>query len=213
MAEPQAYKPTLTDRHGPDALEILRAWAFGLLVFGLALFVLITQGALTVRTLLAAAAAGAAAGGSGFLLGHLAGAGWKRIAVDGASTPYQEQHSYQQALVMRGQIDEALESFEAVIAESPDAVDARVRAAELYVKERGNHQRAAELFRAVQRIPTVAPGQDIYATNRLVDLLTGPLNDSGRAMVELRRLIERYPANPAAEHARAALAALKARRA
>src|SRR5256885_2928678 len=33
--------------------------------------------------------------------------------------------SYQQALVMKGQLDDALESFEAVIAEKPQAADAR----------------------------------------------------------------------------------------
>ncbi|HLJ18563.1 MAG TPA: tetratricopeptide repeat protein, partial [Stellaceae bacterium] len=119
----------------------------------------------------------------------------------------------QQALVMRGQIDAALASYEAVIAERPDAVDARLRAAEVYLKERADHRRAAELFRAVQRIATITPGQDVYVTNRLVDLLTGPLDDPGRALVELRRLIERYPDSPAAGHARQALAALRARRA
>jgi len=54
-------------------------------------------------------------------------------------------------------------------------------------------------------------GQDIYATNRLVDLLTGPLRDPGRAAVELRRLIERHPESTAATHARAALARIKQR--
>ena len=212
MAEPREYKLTLFDRHGPVALDYLRAWAFGLLVFGLVVGVLATQRALTVRTLLGALAAGAAAGGGGFLLGHLVGTGWKAVAVDGGSTPYQEQYSYQQALVMRGQIDEALRSYEAVIAEQPDAVDAHIRAAELYIEERGDFERAAGHFRAVQRTLAVAPGHDIYATNRLVDLLTGPLNEPGRAMVELRHLIERYPASSGADHARRALAELKARR-
>ena len=44
-------------------------------------------------------------------------------------------------------------------------------------------------------------GQYAYATNRLVDLLTGPLNDPGRAMGELRRLIDRAPQSPAAVNA------------
>jgi TolA-binding protein len=37
------------------------------------------------------------------------------------------------------------------------------------------------------------------------------LNDPGRALVELRRLIERYPGSAAADRARDALATLKAR--
>src|SRR5262249_34200799 len=65
--------------------------------------------------------------------------------------------------------------------------------------------------REIQRIPTVTPGEDIYATNRLVDLLTGRLGEPARALTELRRLIDKYPDLPAAIHARGALAALKER--
>jgi len=68
-----------------------------------------------------------------------------------------------------------------------------------------------ELLRDAQRLPTIAVGQDVYVSHRLVDLFTGPLNEPGRALVELRRLIERYPASAAAEQARKALAELKAR--
>ena len=108
-------------------------------------------------------------------------------------------------------MDVALRSFERAIADNPDAADVRIKAAELYVREKGDYRRAAELFRDVQRLPTITTGEDVYATNRLVDLYTGPLADTGRALVELRRLIERYPGSAAATHARAALATLKPR--
>lgn len=52
--------------------------------------------------------------------------------------------------------------------------------------------------------------EDVYVTNRLVDLLAGPLGDAGRACVELRKLIERYPGSANAQRAREALARLKA---
>jgi tetratricopeptide (TPR) repeat protein len=131
--------------------------------------------------------------------------------IDGSSTPYTEQYSEQQALVMQGKLDEALASFESVIKEKPESIDARIRAAELYARDKGNHQRAAELFRQAQRVPTIAHGQDVYVAHRLVDLFTGPLNEPRRALVELRRLIERYPLSAAADRARGALATLKAR--
>ena len=54
-------------------------------------------------------------------------------------------------------------------------------------------------------------GQFVYVTNRLVDLYTGPLGEPGKALGELRKLIDRYPGSAAAENARVALAALKAR--
>jgi tetratricopeptide (TPR) repeat protein len=112
-------------------------------------------------------------------------------------------------LVMQGKLDEAIESYEAVIAEKPDAADARIKAAELYAREKKNPVRAAELFREVQRVPGVSIGDDVYAANRLIDLLNGPLNEPGRALVELRRMIEKYPGSAAASHARDAIAALK----
>jgi hypothetical protein len=86
-----------------------------------------------------------------------------------------------------------------------------VKAAELYSREKRNHARAAELFREIQRTPGLTAGEDVYATNRLVDLLTGPLEDPGRALGELRRLVDRYPGSAAAVHARAALVTLKLR--
>lgn len=209
-AEPSEYKPTLFDRHGPGAADYLRAWAYGLMVFGVSLSAFTLQRGFSLAALFGCAFAGIATAGVGLVVGQAVGGAWKRALVDGTSTPYKEQYSYQQALVMQGKIDEALESYEAVITERPDAVDARLRAAELYVKDRANHARAAELFRQVQRFDGASAGEWILATNRLIDLLAGPLENPGRAAVELRRLIERYPSSAAAEHARAALKALKA---
>ena len=205
------YKPTLFDRHGPDAGQMLRAFAYGVMIFGLVFGVIISRTGFHWWSVPIATVAGVVGGGSGWIMGELVGGAWKRFMVDGTSTPYREQYSYQQALVMQGRVDEALESFEAVIAEKPEEIDPRLKAAELYVREKANHRRAAELFREVQRLAGVTPGQDIYVTNRLVDLLTGPLDDPGRALVELRRLVERYPNSSAARHARDAIGALKAR--
>ena len=88
---------------------------------------------------------------------------------------------------------------------------ARVKAAELYIKERKNHLRAFELFREVQRIPAVSTGDYVYATNRIVDLYVGPLNEPGKARVELRKLVAQFPNTPAAANARIALTELRSR--
>jgi tetratricopeptide (TPR) repeat protein len=211
MPDAPEYKRTLFDHHGPAAFDYMRVWSYGALVFGL------TVAAITLRlgfrwwTIPVAAVASAVVGMLAWLAANAAGNAWKHVAIDGGSTPYVEQYSQQQALVMQGRLDDALASFESVLRDRPDSVDARIRAAELYTREAGNHHRAAELFREAQRIPTITPGQDVQISHRLVDLLTGPLNDPGRALVELRRLIERYPGTPAALRAREALATLKAR--
>ena len=203
------YKPTLFDRHGPAALDRVRALSFGAMVFGLSFAVLALQTGFSVWTFVCPPVAAVVTAGMAFLLGKVAGDGWHKVAISGASTPYEEQFSYQQSLVMQGKVDEALASFEEMIAATPDAIEPRIRAAELYSQNREGARRAAELLRQAQRIPSIAPGRDIYATNRLVDLLTGPLRNPGRAVVELRKLIDRYPSSTAAAHARDALARIK----
>jgi outer membrane protein assembly factor BamD (BamD/ComL family) len=149
-------------------------------------------------------------GGATFL-STLAGNSYAHIMVSGASTPYTEQYSYQQSLVMKGDLDGALASFEAVIAGNAKSVTARVKAAELYTRDKKNHHRALALFREIQRIPAVSSGDYVYATNRIVDLYIGPLNESGKARVELRKLMEQFPNTPAAANARMALTELRSR--
>jgi hypothetical protein len=48
-----------------------------------------------------------------------------------------------------------------------------------------------------------------YVSQKLIDLYLGPLAGEGRALVELRRLIERHPGTREAEGARSAIAGLK----
>ena len=203
------YKPTLFDRHGPAALDRIRALAYGAMVFGLTFGALAVEMGVSVWTFAWSLLAAAATAGLATLFSKAAGDGWQQVAMSGASTPYEEQFSYQQSLVMQGKVNEALASFEDMIAAAPDAIEPRIRAAELYGQSREGARRAAELLREAQRIRSIAPGRDIYATNRLVDLLTGPLRDPGRAVVELRKLIDRYPTSTAAAHARDALARIK----
>jgi len=216
------YKTTLFDRHGAAGADILRAWGYGLMVFGVTMgaicFTMATAGTggkaplwQWLEALAISAVLGALTGLAGFMFARGAGTGWKRLMVDGSATPYEEQYSHEQSLVMRGQVDAALASFESIIRGNPAAVKPRVRAAELYSREQGNHLRAAQLLSEVQRIESAGVGDIVYAAHRLVDLYTGPLNEPGRAMVELRRLIEKFPGTPAAEQARDALGTLKAR--
>jgi hypothetical protein len=207
MAE---YRPTLFDRHGPAAADRLRVVGYGVMVFccTLGLFTML-GGGLSIWGFVMGLAGGLFATGAMAAMSKAAGDAWAHATMSGASTPYEDQYSYQQSLVMQRKIDEALASYEDVIATSPNAVAPRMLAAELYAKHDGA-RRAAELLREVQRMRTVTSGEDINATNRLVDLLAGPLRDPGRACVELRRLIDRYPGTGAATHARRALARIKA---
>ena len=143
-----------------------------------------------------------------------AGHGFARFVLPtGESTPYEHQFSREESLVARGEIAAAVDAYEAAVASHPTTMPAgisvRIRAAELYMGAGANPARAADLFREIQRIPDIAPTQDIYVSNRLIDLLLGPLKQPSRALVELRRIIERYPTSSAATHARAALTTVR----
>ncbi len=129
----------------------------------------------------------------------------------GNSTPYEQTFSYQEAMVARGDMEGALESYEAIIAEQPMATAPRMLAAEHYARGNRNPMRAAALFREIRETPGVTTRDALYSSSRLVDLYDGPLDEPGRALVELRRIIEKFPQSRAAMQARAVLPELKAR--
>jgi hypothetical protein len=218
MKRRSSYKVTCFDRHGPAGALRLQAAKYAIIVFGFSLLMFGTLGSqklgLSGWRLLAFTFGGAlvlsgAAAFVGLRLGDAAGSVASRVYMGGDNTPYEEQFSQEQALVMQRDYAGALALFEQRITMSPFEPRVRVAAADLYATHGENPARAAELYREVQRIPDVKSGHDIYVSNKLADLYLGPLNQPGRALVEFRRLIHRYPDSTAAGHARAAIANLK----
>jgi tetratricopeptide (TPR) repeat protein len=118
-------------------------------------------------------------------------------------------YSHIAALEARGDIAGALTAWEEAIAASPDALAARLNAAELYTRKANNHVRSAELYREVQSHTNSNDEMRRYTSQRLIDLYLGPLNDQGRALVELRKVADRWPGTREAEGARAAIAKIK----
>ncbi|MEO7713124.1 MAG: hypothetical protein ABIV10_09410 [Gemmatimonadaceae bacterium] len=217
------YKPTMFDRHGPDAGLRLKAGGYALMTFGLMSVmwyvaavhrfgfdgwraVLFTVVASSLSALLTYRVALASAAGAGGIARYV-------TMPSGASTPYEEQYSYQESLAARGDVAGALASYEAVISERPGAVSPRLKAAELHARQGKNPRRAAELLREVRDLPTATAREALYASSRLVDLYGGALDDPGRALVELRRIVELYPNTDVAAGARVAIARIKAERA
>lgn len=219
MIERPSYKTTLFDRLGPDAADMSRALAWGLAI-AVVFFPICITGAVkilglsTLLGLLFAFFVSTVIGALVALVPTVAANTsekvWTVAMASGQTTPYTEQYSYQQALVMQGRLDEALSTLEAIIAEPNSTTDVRIRAAELYAREAKKPERAAELFREVIRDPRCTVGEEVYSANRLVDLLNGPLGQPGRALVELGRLADRYPKSIIGERARQALRSLKA---
>jgi thioredoxin-like negative regulator of GroEL len=125
----------------------------------------------------------------------------------GRSTPYEPEFSAAQALAASGDVVGALRLYEREMADLPTNEQVRVYAAELYAKS-GDARRAEALLLEVRGM-TSDRGRELYATQRVIDLRLGALGEPGRALPELRRLVDRFPGTPEAAGARAALANLK----
>ena len=191
---------------------MVRSASWGIYVFGVAL----AGGALAggLQGMLIFGVGGAVTGcivaWVAWRVASAAGAGFRAfIQPSGSSTPYQATYSYEESLAARGDVSGAVEAYERRMIEHPRDVELRVRAAELLAREGGDPARAAAVFREIRTIPGVAAERVLYATQRLVDLYHGPLNDDGRALVELRRIVESFPGSRAASHAREAIRRLK----
>jgi hypothetical protein len=210
---------TFFDRQGPDGAVLLRAASFTAVAAALGAsagaFLAVTRGGGASRIALWSLGLGTASAAGSFALtfGAAGGAGGAMLAFlqpSGASCPPARQFSLQEALAAQGDVPGALASFEDLIRTAPAAdVVVRLRAADLYVRSKSNPRRAAALYREAQRTASISDSDHVYATNRLITLCLGPLDDRGAAMGELRRLIDRHPGTDVATDAREALATLK----
>ena len=218
MAERRSYKSTLFDREGPDAGVRIKAYSHAAIAGGVsfpmflgfgymyqlkpvAFGALVVLGPIVMTIVVATI--------SQRMLSSVAH-GAHVVLAGGSSTPYTQQHSYQQTLVMQGRLDEALASLEAIIADpASSTVDVRIRAAELYAREAKKPDRAAELLREAIRHPQCTPGEEVYSAFRLADLLSGPLAQPGRALVELRRIADRYAGTQVSDRAKESIRVMK----
>jgi hypothetical protein len=217
MPDRPSYKLTLFDREGPDAGLKMQAFFRSMAAGGLSFPMFLALGALWgFPPLVRIAFTIGASLGIWYLtfkftmkMMDTTGEAVRVVMAGGSSTPYTEQHSYEQSLVMRGRLPEALESLEAKVADPESTVDVRIRAAELYAREAKRPDRAAELLREAIRHPNCTPGEEVYAANRLADLLSNHLGQPGRALVELGRLADRYKGTPFGDRAREAIRVMK----
>lgn len=131
---------------------------------------------------------------------------------DGASTAYTPSFSHIEALEIRGDLDGAAEAWALAVHEQPESALTNVRAADFHLRARKDPRAAVELYLRARTLGSGNEDLRRYVQQKLVDLHLGPLADEGRALVELRRLIDGFPGTREADAARAALAELKGRR-
>ena len=210
------YKPTLYDKHGPEAAQIFQTASSLIIPVVAGAFIggalAAKRGLSGVFIVLWALSGSVLLGGWWWFfvtrLSRGVGRAFGEFIQPAASGSYERQYSHEDAMVMRGDVGGALASYEGIILEAPNDAQPRLRAAELYAKI-GQRERAEELYRAVQRLPRVAPKDDVFASNRLVDLYLAWPGHETKGLRELRRLIDTYPETDVAERARAGLVNLK----
>jgi len=134
------------------------------------------------------------------------------VAPSGGGTPSIDDYSEEKSLVARGRIDDALAAIEGKLAIRPDDPALLLFAADVYAREAHDPAAAERCFLRVREVPGVKREQDYAATNRLVDLYLGPLDDTARATAELERIRARHPGTTAASGAEKALARLRTHR-
>jgi hypothetical protein len=198
-----------------EDLTILRAFVWSLpaaIIGALSVFVLLMEYgvllALPGAVLAFFAIIGVIVGGSQAMAHGGARAAASLVLPSGSSTPAVRDFSLEKSLVIRGRVAEAMHSLEAQLSAAPDDPELCIFAADLYAREAREPRRAEPLFRRAREAPKVSAGQDHYATQRLIDLYLGPLDDEARAAGELRRLIERHPGTRTAAYAEGALRGL-----
>ena len=130
----------------------------------------------------------------------------------GDSTAYTQTYSHIEALVVRGALDQAAVEWEHELAKDPQNVSLRVRVADFHLRTKQDPTTAHAHYLKARAMGAASVDLSRYIQQKLVDLYLGPLKDEGKAMAELRRLIDGFPGSREAESARVALAELKAQR-
>lgn len=141
---------------------------------------------------------------------HLGARGATSIyAPSGASTAYTPTFSHIETMVIRGDLDGAATAWAVAILEQPDSAFVLMKAADFHLRARKDAVVALEHFHRARALNSGSDDLRRYIQQQIIDIHLGPLSDEGRAMVELRRLIDAFPGTREAEAARAALVALK----
>lgn len=110
-----------------------------------------------------------------------------------------------EALFTQGDLDASMAAFDA-LREQHGALPELLRCeADLHLERDGRPERARELLVRLRQSPGVSRGDELFASQRLIDLYFGPLRDEARALSEMRRLVDRFPGTRDAEGARAEL--------
>lgn len=136
------------------------------------------------------------------------------VQPSGDTTRYTKTFSHIEALEIRGNLDGAEYAWAAECAANPLVPLVWIKAGDFHLRLRRDAPRALEYYRYVRDLEGASTESARYASQKIIDILLGQgsdpaFADRGKAMGELRRLIERFPGTREADAAREALTKLK----
>jgi tetratricopeptide (TPR) repeat protein len=127
----------------------------------------------------------------------------------GGSTPSVAQHSNIETLEIRGEYAKAAEAYRAVIAADPADLVACDKLAQLALRQIKDYDTAIFAYREAEK-RSLEPRRQLGYAILIAGIYRDNLKDAGKAMVELRRILARYPDAPNAASLRTEIAELKA---
>lgn len=147
------------------------------------------------------------------ILGLMEGAGRAAQTVyapSGNSTPARREYSRAQALRAAGDYAEAVEAYEAFVAEFPAEPEPYLQIARILRDDVHAFADAARWLRRVRLDAHLTLGQDLVVAQELIALYRHKLDEPERALPELARIADLVPGTPQAEAAKRELAELRA---
>jgi hypothetical protein len=149
----------------------------------------------------------------GFLFGVLEPVieGFVQLLANAGLTRVGSGYSGIEALAAHGHHEAAAEAYAERAQDPADRVEATLRRAQLLAGPLAEPESAAVELDSL-RAHQLSPRDDFRIGLALVDLYENRLDSPGRAMAELRRLIDRHPTARSARQLRAALRELKSQR-
>jgi tetratricopeptide (TPR) repeat protein len=145
----------------------------------------------------------------GSVLSGAAGAIGKITVPSGSSTPSVAQHSDIETMEVRGEYARAAEAYRGVIAADPTEIVACEKLAQLALRQIQDYDTAVFAYREAEK-RSLEPRRQLGYALLVAGIYRDSLKDTGKALVELRRILERYPDAPNADRLRAEIDELKA---
>jgi len=212
-ADPLRIEPPAAQRWSEEPFDLVRLAVGSVALLGTILAVVLAVLTHDARMLQLVGALWAVYGLTvGFLSGVLEPVldGLFQLLTSGSLARIGNGYSSIETLVAHGQHEAAAEAYAERARNPAERVEATLRRSQLLTGPLSEPETAAVELDSLRAHP-LPTRDDVRVGLALVDLYENRLGNPGRAMAELRRLIDRHPAGQGARQLRAALRRLKSR--